>query len=72
MEHQTDGACCAAATTSTNGHGTRPFSIVKRTVRGETRFDAEWYPTGCRRRFASKGQATAFVKAHEAMAWGPK
>lgn len=72
MEHQTGGACCAAATTGTGGHGMYPFSIVKRTVRGQAGFEAEWYPTRCRRRFTSKGEATAFVKAHEAMAWGPK
>jgi hypothetical protein len=32
--------------------------------------DAEWLPTRCRRTFASKGEATAWVKAHERRCYG--
>ena len=53
-----------------HGYGTYPFSIVRRTVRGRRLLEAEWLPTGNRAQFATKREAVAFVKAHEAIAYG--
>lgn len=60
--------CCTAALSS--AYGTKPFSIVRRVRQGTPRFEAEWLPTRCRRVFATKAEATAWVKAHERRAYG--
>lgn len=59
----TEHECCAA--TYAMGYGIHPYSIVQRTRAGVKFYEAEWMPTRCRRRFATKREATAFVKHHE-------
>ena len=45
--------------------GGQPFSICVSVRRGVRGFEATWHPSGNTGRFASKREATAFVKAHE-------
>ena len=53
-----------------HGFGTRPYSITIETRRGVKGFRATWLPTNNSARFAGKREATAFVKAHERIAYG--
>lgn len=59
--------CCDAHYSS--AYGTRPFSITMSTRHGVKRFMAEWLPTRCRKTFATKREATMFVKEHEKVAY---
>lgn len=52
-----------------HGYGTNPFSIVRETRQGVKAFRATWHPTNNSARFATKREATAFIKAHEAIAY---
>ena len=62
-----ENACCPA--TYSGAFGSRPFSITMSTRQGVKRFTAEWLPTRCRRTFPTKREATAFIKAHEKVAY---
>lgn len=53
-----------------HGYGSYPHSITRETRRGVRGYVAEWLPTGNRARFATKREAVAFIKAHEAIAYG--
>lgn len=55
--------CCAA--TYNSAYGTMQFSITQRTRSNFKYFEAEWLPTQCRAKFATKREATAWVKDHE-------
>lgn len=54
-----------------HGWGTRPFAITRETRAGVALYRATWLPTNNSARFAGKRDATAFVKAHESIAYGP-
>ncbi len=58
------------ATRGYQGYGTCPFSITRETRRGVRGFRAHWLPTNNSARFATKREAVAFIKAHEAIAYG--
>lgn len=53
-----------------HGYGTQPFSITAETRQGRKGFRATWMPSGSSARFATKREATAFIKAHERIAYG--
>jgi hypothetical protein len=52
------------------GYGSQPYAICRETRRGVRGFVATWLPTNNSARFATKREAVAFVKAHEAIAYG--
>lgn len=53
-----------------HGYGSYPFSITRETRQGVKGFRATWLPTDNSARFATKREAVAFIKAHEAIAYG--
>lgn len=53
-----------------HGYGGYPFSINHETRQGVKGFRATWLPTGNSARFKTKREAVAFIKAHEAIAYG--
>ena len=53
-----------------HGYGTRPYAICAETRHGRKGFRATWLPSNSSARFASKREATAFIKAHERIAYG--
>jgi hypothetical protein len=53
-----------------HGYGAYPFSITMETRQGRRGFRATWLPTNNSARFGTKREATAFVKAHERIAYG--
>lgn len=61
--------CCDGRYSAAYG---QPFSITQSVRGGVKRFTAEWLPTRCRRTFLTKREATAYVKAHEAVAYAPR
>ncbi len=63
-----EAPCCDAHFSS--AYGTRMFSITQRTVNGVRFTYATWLPTNCTKRFATKREATAWVKAHERRCYG--
>lgn len=52
------------------GYGTRPFSIVRRTVRGVRLLEATWHPTNNHALFRTKAECVKFIQAHEAIMFG--
>lgn len=52
-----------------HGYGTQPFSITAETRGGRKGYRATWLPSNNSARFATKREATAFVKAHERVAY---
>ena len=58
------------ATAGYHGYGSRPFSITAETRQGRKGYRATWLPTNNGARFATMRQATAFIKAHERIAYG--
>ncbi|MDX3206093.1 hypothetical protein [Streptomyces scabiei] len=48
-----------------HGYGTQPFSITRQTRMKVRYVVAEWLPTSNRAWFRTKGEAVAFIKAHE-------
>ena len=62
--------CVIRAQRGYHGYGTYPFSITRRTVRGRRVVEATWLPTNNSAQFATKREAVAFIKAHEAIAYG--
>lgn len=54
-----------------HGYGSYPFSINRETRQGVKGFRATWLPTNNSDRFATKREAVAFIKAHEAIAYAP-
>jgi hypothetical protein len=53
-----------------HGFGTRPYTICKEVRDGVLRYVATWLPTNNSARFVGKRDATAFIQAHEEIAYG--
>ena len=62
--------CVIRAERGYHGYGSYPFSITRSVRQGVRGYEAEWFPTRNRARFATKREAVAFIKAHEAIAYG--
>lgn len=53
-----------------HGYGTRPGSIVRRTIQGVRYLDADYLPSGSRATFKTKREAEQFCLAHDEVAHG--
>lgn len=62
--------CIIRAQRGYHGYGMYPHSITRETRRGVKGYRATWLPTNNSDRFATKREAVAFIKAHEAIAYG--
>jgi len=53
-----------------HGYGTRPGSIVRRTINKVKYLEAEYLPSGARAKFRTKREAEQFCLAHDEVAHG--